>query len=272
MSTDNTNTSINIPRGFKFATNDLTEIHKSINQFRQKVSPISKEKSAKAHADISTNVIDMCSSGMDKYFPEETVPIDFSHKAIQERIVNLEREGYSDTAIDFACDCVVIPLKDITLGILYTEFQECSDIWFRKKIVEDYSFSNAEGFEIPEGITKAQWKKRGHNWKVALKNFNGIPALNGFLAPCVDRECYIMDDYDMILEYIPSFDARVEEMAVRRVALKNSDDKHVSPDVKDFFMWLGEGEGAELLAKEKEIVAPNLFPTITETRLTNHIK
>lgn len=261
---------INAETGFKFATNDLHEIHRAIAQFRDKIAPVAKEKSAKAIADISTNVIDMCSCGMDKYFQEGTIPIDFSFKVIKDRISKLEETGYLDTAIDFACDCVIFPIKNATIGILYTEFKECADIWSRKKIVKEYAYS--DDMEIPKGVSEEEWDFRRDDWENALKHYDGIPAMNGLLAPCIDRDCYMINDLDMIVEYVPPFEKRVEEMAIRRVALKNSENEHVSSDVQEFFAWLKEGEGAELYKREKDIVTSSLFPTITQNRLTNHIK
>jgi len=271
--TEQTQNKLHLDNGFKFRTDDFLVIHKAICDYRKKLAPIVKEKGARIIASLATNVIDLCSCGLDGIVPENTVPYSFALRSVKIRSDVVEATQLSDPDVDFSCSVVVLPCDFGVFGLFYSDHVEFRDIWFRKTIVERFEYWN-DG-EKPEEISDADWKLRSEQWSSALRKFDGVPSMNGFLAECVGKYDYVVKDMNMLLEYIPDFESRVSEMALRILgltAIQRDGNEGPFKDLNEFLAWSDTPEGQAELEDKKTVVRSLLFPQITEKRLTSRIK
>jgi len=260
-----------IDTGFIFKTPNLNTIHNKINKFRLRIHPIILEKVYGAFAYVATNVLDLYTVGLDHTIPAGVSPYSCATEIISLRVGTLWATGIRDPNIDFACTIMVIPVKNKVFGILYTEHSDIANIFMDDtKFVEPYIYWEKE--IKPDFINEKEWSKRNKQWSVALKNFNGIPSLNGFSAECVSRFVYLLHSVDGALDHIPDFNTRVYDMCMRLVAYDKKDDVVFAKNYDGFLKWIKTPEGMSTIEDKKNMVETSLIKNIDKNILTNRIK
>lgn len=113
----------------------------------------------------------------DEYIKDKISLYNFVVENIRENYREIYKTGRRNPSYDFQFTVSVIPTKDKTLCVIYTEQNEFREIWENMKEVEEYGYWN--NTDQPEDVTDKEWRFREKEWEKALKNW-GPPVLAGF--------------------------------------------------------------------------------------------
>lgn len=260
--------STKIYNGFKFKRNyNLITIHRIIKSFRKKIQPIVQKEICSFVAWVATRYIDEHALEITRTLT--TSPYLAAIKELEQRRQKVKQTCERDPDVDMEFTLCILPTRKQIFGIVYTEQRDLLKMWLAQKEIVSYPYW--DNTDPIEGLSWEEWRARGEEWNSALKEFHGIPALNGFVAECEPPQ----DFYDVtkILPFLPSLNERIEywtkEVALaRRMKVYEKEFKDNIDRVGTIYMdcraWLRTEEGLIFSENVKAEVASKLIPVITK--------
>lgn len=260
--------STKIYNGFRFKRNyNLIAIHRIIRSFRKKIQPIVQKKVCSFIAWNATRYIDEHALEITRALT--AAPYLIAIEDFEERRRKIKQTCERDPDVDMEFTLCILPTRKQIFGIVYTEQRDLLKMWLAQKEIVSYPYW--DNTDPIEGLSWEEWRARGEEWDSALKEFHGIPALNGFVAECEPPQ----DFYDVtkILPFLPYLNERIEywtkevalarRMKVREEEFKNDVDR-VGTIYMDCRAWLRTEEGLIFSENVRAEVASKLIPVITK--------
>ncbi len=183
----------------------------------------------------------------------------------------IKASGYRDPEYDFSCHLQVLPLRGRLLALLFAEQDAYFTVLRQMAGVSPYPYW--DNVDQPRGITRAQWRERGAEWREAIGP-TGVPAQRGFTITCelalpeVDRQ--------LVLRSLPSVHGRVKrngwDWAWARWSQGREIDAHaIGSALLEFQEWTETPEGHDALRSARQEVAARLPRTISEPMLMRQL-
>lgn len=242
--------SMKIYNGFKLTTNNIFELHTLINDFREELKPLVKQKITQFFANSAVHVIDhntIHPTG-DKCSPYQMAFNNFSEQ--QEKVI---RTKVNDPAVDFSFSLCIIPFEESFYGVFYTSQREFGTLWKNKAYVQDYHYQNQS--DPSEEVSDEDWAERERIWETIFDK-QPIPSLNGFVYDIVLEDTFDYPNVQEVISIFPSFEERVTNEAKNEMYSKFMNKKNVTPNnvvkmVKEWKTFFDSDEGQRIFSENK---------------------
>jgi len=223
--------------------------HGAIMKFREELQGLHHQDVHKEFARNLALFIDCKVMGINLGEADNEKPYWFAHGVLREK--HEKEPTYFDLSL--------FPFRDEIYGISFTSQNDSTwtDLWFSKDAVEEYRYWN--NTDRPKEITEAKWDQRSRAWDQILNGFGSVPAMNGFLAQCMEKYPPLVKPGDLI-PLIPDMKNRAYLVSCEILLREwKKDPKNINP--LQFFDWLKEN--SERLAQETKRVSESLTPDLT---------
>lgn len=160
-------------RGYMIDETDFVKIHEKIQQFREIILVLAREKMEDFHEHVFNQLEEIVRQKKKTTLSHDSYP----HSLWMERRREIESSGYTDFAVDTGFEVTLFPLRDATLFTCYTVEHKWTEKFVRFLKAKD--FSCWDGSDRPERITEHEWQQRRATWdKILAPTY--IPSLSGY--------------------------------------------------------------------------------------------
>jgi len=201
----------------------LREIEKRLRSFRMKCAETAKVLSWERQAAMAARIVDRIRMGLKVPAPwAERGHVDNGKwspwSAAFMTVLDLmahDRQSHVrvHSDFDFTCDVVLLPGGRRVLAMLFTQQKALQELWEKQSWVEPYPYW--DNTDPPEGMSYAQWNRRGAEWDRAVWN-QDIPSLSGLTAECVPTSLPMPKVVD-IMDHQPTLAQRAKAVALDMV-------------------------------------------------------
>ena len=259
--------STKIYNGFKFKkTPTLFEIKELASRFRAIIVPIVLKKVNTVIAWKTVCQIDR-ESLLGKPQKEWCNPLISAITEFEERERKVRETNRRDPLVDMEFNVCILPTKDQTYGIVYTEQNDLLEMWLEQKEIVWYPYW--DNTDPMEGISWEDWEERGKEWDQALEEGYGIPSQNGMTIEFIHRYSFGMPTADDVLACMPSLEER-QKYWIKELSLDHAE-KQIeqipgSPwrTYNAAKEWLKTDAGKQYLEEIAELVKTKLVPDVTK--------
>ena len=138
------------------------------------------------------------------------------------------RCGLRNPVWDFSCEVCILTARRKTLALLYAEQNHYEQLWIKRSSVVPYPYW--DNTDRPEGLTAAQWERRGRTWREAIGS-TWVPGQGGVTAGIVDNQHLGLPAEEKHAQLIPPLPERVASFARDKAFLAA---KEADPEISDW--------------------------------------
>jgi len=252
--------STKIYNGYRLKPMTLLQLDRNLSTFRRLVEQLAQRLYFELQAHVASNIIDRVALGLSiknevaistcKY-TDGYSPLVAATQTALDHLQRARESSRRDPVWDFDCELVLFPMQDCILATLYTEKHEFTRLWESLPYVQ--SFPYWDNMDQPDGMSWAEWKKRGKIWERAVWNHH-MPSLSGFTVTCV-TEYLEWADARHLYVHQPSYKDRV---ATQVYALLLESYRARTERELDFGPWTKSAEGKRVAAEAASVVRTTL--------------
>lgn len=239
--------------GFKIESQDFLNINKKLDKFRKQIFP---EAERRITDKIIKNAVSMFDNQRITNGKKDTEFFDCFWK-IEKGAFREQREDKC-SIYDVSVSVFLLPIRDFTIGIIYTSQDDFKRAFFRKRFVKDYAYWN--NTDPDKKVSEKEWEQRRKDW-----NSIGYTPPNqaGFIKQIVPSRMYPMLGYDKWKEFFPDKKERalsVTKDILFKEWLEENNEELSSDNVfrlfREFNKWQGNNENGQkrTVKKYKEIL------------------
>lgn len=177
--------SYKVYNGYILKNKNLNEAFELLNSVQKEAISIAKDKMKEA----THNLIKAQKTG-DKdegFFAITKLFLDLKQKVIA--------QNESIPFIDYNCELVLIPYKEDTLILKYTEQRDLYNPLFESIGIEPFYYWN--NTDLPDNISESHWRKRKNIWEsTGIFNVGNTPSQQG-----VTYNLVTWNNYDNLFDY-----------------------------------------------------------------------
>jgi len=179
--------------GFKIDSQDFLDINKKLDKFRKQIL-------REAERRITDRIVKSAVSRYDNqkvmHGKEDIKFWDCIWEVEQQAFK--EQQGGTRSLYDVSFSVFLYPIRDITIGIVYSGEADFKQKFFRRRFVKDYSYWN--NTDPDEKVSEEEWNQREKDW-----NSFGYtpPAEAGFVRELVPTRMHPMMGHDKWKEFFP---------------------------------------------------------------------
>lgn len=281
---------IRITNGYILPKMSLNELYDFIQEYRKKISVLSKKLIVERIGNMSMGYIDYLYLPEDrqKYFAEmykyfydnknlESTPFFAAYEKMSQKEQQIKSENIKMPEYDYFCDLVFFPKEEHILVMIFAEQKSYVQLFENAPNVKPFFYWNNE--EMPEGISDDEWARRESMWQEVLHT--GVPALDGISASCYNYMPFITPEE--VYEYIQdrfNMDVRTKNFASKIVVLRKYSEylkqQNFPVGSKDMYesavRYLKTKEGQQEFKKEVDLLFSVFEPEIEKKDLTTPFK
>src|SRR3546814_10315192 len=112
--------------------------------------------------------------------------------------------------VDFDFEMTLHPFKGRVYGIAFSEQSDWLAAWMQKPGVEPFAYWDHT--DPDEGLSRAEWRRRGRIWSAILDRNGGTPAMSGFTAQCTPPHAPSPKPAEVVRQ-VASFEDRLNRVA-----------------------------------------------------------
>lgn len=238
--------------GFKIDSQDFIDINKKLDKFKKQIY-------REAERRVTKRIVENAVSRFDNQQIIHNKDIKFWDAFWEvEREAFKEQKGDTRSLYDVSFSVFLYPIRDITIGIVYSSEPDFKQKFFRKRFVKDYAYWN--NTDPDEKVSEEEWDQREKDW-----NAFGYtpPAEAGFVKEIVPSRMHPMMGHDKWEEFFPEKKERALAVAkdiLFQEWMKENDEKMDVNNVfhlfREFNVWQKKDKDGQkrTIKKYKEIL------------------
>lgn len=239
--------------GFKIESQDFLDINKKLDKFREQIF---KEAERRITKRIVENAVGRFDNQKIIHGKEDIKFWDCFWEVEQQAFKEQKEDARSLYDVSFSV--FLLPIRDITIGVVYSGESDFKQMFFRKRFVKDYAYWN--NTDPNEKVSEEEWEQRRKDWGSIGYT---PPTEAGFIKQIVPERMHPMMGHDKWKEFFP--DKKERTLAVAKDMLFQEWLKENNEDIssnnlfrlfREFSTWQKKDKGGQkrTVKKYKDIL------------------